>query len=236
MSIVAPDLHPKSPEILIGATFTATPLEEALRFWAGELSLLHRIIFAPYQQLFQALLDPAGPFATNTRGIDVALLRLEDLAAELPDLERHAEELWDALLGAAARAQVPLLVCVCPDSPLFLESAERRQLATRIRGKIVSRLLTGANIHVLDADSFISRYQVTEVHDALAERAGHVPYSPEFFVALATEIIRTLGAFERKPAKSSPSTVTIPYGTASVAKMGRRVSGSTQAASRFKSF
>src|SRR4051794_7985299 len=36
------------PQILIAATFTATPLEEPLQFWLRELGLTHRVAFAPY--------------------------------------------------------------------------------------------------------------------------------------------------------------------------------------------
>jgi FkbM family methyltransferase len=68
----------QAPSIAIAATFTAEPLEEALAFWMQELALPHRIEFAPYNQLFQQLLDPQSLLATNQKGINVILLRLED--------------------------------------------------------------------------------------------------------------------------------------------------------------
>lgn len=203
MSTTAADHQSKAPQILIGATFTAAPLEEPLHFWTREVSLPHHVVFAPYQQLFQTLLDTTGPFATNTSGANVALFRLDDLAPDglHEQLEQHADELLDALQSAAARDRVPLIVCACPESSRFLETEERQRLASRIYERIEARLKNVPNLYVVNAAPVISRYQVTEVHDPLSDRAGHVPYHPEFYAALATQIVRDVSALERKPVK-----------------------------------
>jgi FkbH-like protein/FkbM family methyltransferase len=78
----SPDIgsaHPQ-PErrIAIAATFTAEPVEEALRFWLGELDISASIVFAPFAQVFQQLLDPASLFAQSRKGLNVILLRLDD--------------------------------------------------------------------------------------------------------------------------------------------------------------
>jgi len=64
----------------IAATFTAEPVEEPLRFWMNELDTPMRIVFAPFGQVFQTLLDPQGLFSTNRQGVNVLLVRLADLA------------------------------------------------------------------------------------------------------------------------------------------------------------
>ena len=46
--------------IALAATFTAEPVRDALDFWMGELGLPAAVEFAPYGQVFQQLLDPAG--------------------------------------------------------------------------------------------------------------------------------------------------------------------------------
>ncbi|MCA1601397.1 MAG: hypothetical protein LC776_07060, partial [Acidobacteria bacterium] len=46
--------------IAITATFTAEPIEESLSFWMQELDISSEIEFAPYNQVFQQLLDPAS--------------------------------------------------------------------------------------------------------------------------------------------------------------------------------
>jgi FkbH-like protein/FkbM family methyltransferase len=65
----------------IASTFTADPVEESLRFWSSFLEIPVNIQFAPYNQVFQQLLDPESPFSRNSDGLNVILLDLEDWAA-----------------------------------------------------------------------------------------------------------------------------------------------------------
>lgn len=64
--------------IAITATFTAEPVEGSLRFWARELEIPFRIQFAPYNQVFQQLLDSSSLISKNVNGMNVILLRFED--------------------------------------------------------------------------------------------------------------------------------------------------------------
>lgn len=191
------------PQILLAATFTATPLEEPLQFWLSQLGLAHQIVFAPYQQLFQNLLDPTGLLAQNRSGANVVLFRFEDLDSDrdLRRIEEHTHELLDALVRAAALFPAPLLVCACPPSSSFLETSEEQQMGERLGQEVSERLADHPNLYLLSAHKIIARYQVTKVEDPVAERTGHVPYDTEFFTALATQIIRLTLALERKPLK-----------------------------------
>jgi amino acid adenylation domain-containing protein/FkbH-like protein/FkbM family methyltransferase len=64
--------------IAVAATFTAEPLEEPLAFWMDRLATPATIVFAPFGQVFQALLDPASAIGRNRTGANVILLRLSD--------------------------------------------------------------------------------------------------------------------------------------------------------------
>jgi FkbH-like protein len=188
---------------LIGATFTATPIAEPLQFWISELGLSERIDFLPYRQLFQTLLDPASVFSRNEHGVNVALFRLEDLAAEgaLADIERHARELSDALRGAALASRVPLIACLCPPSSRFLETEESPRFSERLERELSESLDGRPNLCWLGSGEVIARYQVMSIEDPIAERTGHVPYHRSFFAALGTEILRVALATERRPVK-----------------------------------
>ena len=94
--------------IAISATFTAEAIQPGLAFWAGELGLEYEIRFAGYNQLFQEMLDPAGLFARNRGGINVALVRFEDWRQA--GIAAEARRLVDAIRGAAAA------FCVAADS------------------------------------------------------------------------------------------------------------------------
>src|ERR1019366_4240749 len=97
--------------IAISATFTAESIQPGLEFWARELGLDYEIRFAGYNQLFQQLLDPAGLFAGNRSGFNVALVRFED------GLEDHAHRLAQAVRSAAGMFAAPLILVTCPPTP-----------------------------------------------------------------------------------------------------------------------
>src|SRR3954462_11436655 len=108
--------------IAVAATFTAEPLQDALAFWMSELDLDATIDFAPYNQVFQELLDPGSLLSRNHGGVNLLLLRVEDWlrfdggagAHEAPaQLDRNARDLVDALRAATARSAAPHLLVFC---------------------------------------------------------------------------------------------------------------------------
>ena len=72
-----PDTRKK---IYVSATFTAEPVERSLSFWNNYFGNDFRIEFAPYNQVFQELLNPSGLLSTNRDGINTILLNIEDWA------------------------------------------------------------------------------------------------------------------------------------------------------------
>ena len=51
---------------------------DALAFWMDELDFAASIEFAPYNQVFQQLLDPGSLVAQNRTGFNIVLVRIED--------------------------------------------------------------------------------------------------------------------------------------------------------------
>ena len=108
------------PMVAITASFTAEPVGEPLSFVLGELGMKYRPAFAPYQQVFQQLLDPASLVRT-TDGFAVVLVRFEDWLhgntgpepGHLEKLEQFTDELI-AALQAAQHGTAPLIVCSLP--------------------------------------------------------------------------------------------------------------------------
>ena len=176
--------------IAVAATFTAEPVEEALTFWMKELELPARIRFAPFGQVFQTLLDPAGPFATNPAGpagLNVVLMRFDDW--EEPG--GRVLELAAALRSAAERFRVPCLVLVTPSSNSYPGLEET--LAAELRELPGVHLVTSAELQAADP--------VAAWYDAQTDASGHIPYTPEMFAALATRIARHLVSLREPAAK-----------------------------------
>ncbi|PYT24150.1 MAG: hypothetical protein DMG58_26585, partial [Acidobacteria bacterium] len=187
------------PAVAISATFTAEALEPTLGFWLRKLHLDFQIRFAPYNQVFQQLLDPAGLFAGNRNGLNVVLVRFEDWArfrdsTSIGELDEEVRHLESALRSAAGRAGSPMLVCLCPASPEFLSDASRAAFAARSEEALRSALRDLSPLHLVTAGEIQQLYPVPTYYDPHADELGHVPYTPEFFAALGTVIARKLHA------------------------------------------
>ncbi len=183
---------PLSTSIVFAATFTAEPIEDAMRFWMHELGLDYRLKFAPYNQVFQALLDPASAIRRNMRpgagGYNILLVRLEDWRS---DIDRNARELISAVQIAAAEPGSILILCFCPgpsgkDDP-FAE----------VEQSIADALCPCSNVYSVTSAQIAGSYPVAEYEDRLADVVGHVPYTSEFFAALGTVVMRRIAALSR---------------------------------------
>ena len=190
-------MPPDDRAIAISATFTAEAIQPALAFWIAELRLDYEIRFAGYSQLYQQLLDPAGLFARNRGGFNVALVRFEDwLRAGGPDgPEEHSRRLVEAVRAAAASFSVPLILVICPATPERITGFER---ADRVLREGIADL---AAVHLIAAAEIEATYPVEGIHDPHGDELGHLPYTPVFFVALGTAIARKIHAIATPPYK-----------------------------------
>ena len=183
--------------LAVCATFTAEPIAETLSFWTAELGWPMEIRFAPYNQVFQQLLDGGGLLARNRGGVNLVLVRLEDWGVE--NLEEHVGQFVASLHAAAQSLPAPLMVCVCPASPAFLADAARRELHARLERRVLAAVAAESAAYAVPMAELEALYPVAEAHDPHADDLGHVPYTPEFFAALGTLLIRKVHAL-RAPA------------------------------------
>jgi FkbH-like protein len=140
-----------------------------------QLGLPAELRFAAYHQVFQELLDPAGLFARNASGVNVVLVRFDDWPAG------QAAEFVDAVRAAAGRTAVPLILVLCPGALQFDD--------------VVRRGVAGLpSVYVLTAAEIAALYPVDEVHDPHGNELGRLPYTPLYFVALATAVARKIHA------------------------------------------
>lgn len=189
--------------IAVAGTFTVEPIEESLRYWMQQLAVPVQVRFAPYNQVFQQLLDPASVIRANQDGVNVLLLRLEDLkqsgnqSSEPAGLQRNVTELTKALKTALPQIAVPCLICICPPSKAFREDGELASLEKQI----VEELVNVPNAHVALSSEVLGLYPVADYDDPHADRLGHVPYSPTFFNALGTFVARRFHSLIRPARK-----------------------------------
>jgi FkbH-like protein len=178
----------------VSASFTAEPLRQAVLFWGTHLKSDFEVRFAPYNQIHQTLLDPSSEFALNTHGVNVILLRLEDLGQSTEQMRGNVLHLLDDLRAAPERMHVPLIFCLCPS---MRPSPDHSRLAAAIG----SALDETPGIQYLPCEEIQRLYPVDEIHNPEGERLGRIPYSEAFYCAIATAVVRRTHALVRPPWK-----------------------------------
>lgn len=169
--------------VSVAATFSAEPLEAVIHVLGRELQLPVEVAFAPFGQIFQPLLDPAGPFTSNTRGLNVVLLRLQDM------VPGAVNEIVEAIESCAPHGSVPLLVCICPEP-----SSPPPDISADAQVNLSHRLAALPGVHVLTPELVTGRYSVRATQHGHGHSHGDLPYTEEFYAALGISIVRVLHA------------------------------------------
>ena len=179
--------------ISIAATFTADPILPSLTFMLDQAGIPLDVQFAPYHQVFQELLSDAGLLIKATQGINLILIRLEDFIRDekheetaSATIERIASELSEALASFASRAKIPTIVSIFPPTPRagHLESnivIAGDKLIERVRSLPGLILLSGAEI---------ARYCADHGFDPVSDELAHIPYSRDYYSAVALAVTR----------------------------------------------
>ena len=97
------------------------------------------------------------------------------------------------MLGATAASSTPLILAICPSSPGELADPSREALLRDIEQRIVSELDGRPGLSLIGQEDF-APYSVGVTHDPQRESLGHIPYSDEYFTALATVLARRIHA------------------------------------------
>jgi FkbH-like protein len=196
------------PSIVVSATFTADTLKPVLAFWMAELGFDYRIEIAPYNQVFQLLLDPAGALALNPSGFNVILVRFEDWArtdpADPPDfarLDSGVHQLLAALHSAAQAFRGALIVCVCPASPAFLSDPRAAERQHQMEARLSAEIDALQTVHLLRPREIEDLYPVRQPHDSLGDKLGRVPYTAAYYAALGTMLARRIHTLCTPPYK-----------------------------------
>jgi len=191
--------------IAVAATFVPDLVKSSLDFWMEELKIPYRIEFAPFNQVFQELLDTKSLLRTNRNGLNVILIRFADWYRDAKGkadnglVESKIDDLITALKTAAASSPVPYLVCTCPSESD--SSAVGDGLFQKLERRLRAELKNIQNLYFVDTPELLALYPVPVIYDPCTDELGHIPYSPAFFTALGTIIARKMHALRAAPCK-----------------------------------
>jgi FkbH-like protein len=201
--------------VAIAGTFTVEPVAASINFWMQELGIPSRVVFAPYNQVFQELLDPASLLSRTEKGFNVLLLRLADWlgparrANSSPELKcdreaevlRTASRFVEALRQFRQRSAVPLLLVFCPNPDQAAEGREVLATLGGIEERLVEELQSLSDIHAVGARELLSLYPAPEYHDPHGDTSAHLPYTPTGFASIGTMVSRRIFRLQSAPYK-----------------------------------
>ena len=201
----------KQPELLnnplsvtICSSFVAEPLQEYIDYWSGELSIDTKVNFAPYNQVFQQLLNMESALLENT-GINVLLLRVEDWLRDQPAtngqeqiaiLKQTYAELIHAIGYAQKNSFVPYLVGIVPLKPFHSHSDEVAGCIRNLSENLEQFVASLPRFYLLNLPDIASLYSVEDLFDDKSDELGHIPFTQEYYAALGTYIMRKIRAYK----------------------------------------
>ena len=195
-------------DVVIASTFTTDLIQEPLEFWLDKLSLPATVRITPYAQLLQELINPHSIFASNKSGCNILFLRLEDwirdrvdegVKANIQHLKRTIDEFLGGIELLRSRTNVPVLVFLCPGSSAL--EASYQTTVEELHYTVRDRLASLANIFCYTHEDVERLYPVESVANPASDRIGHIPYTDDHFVALATLAARRIASLVKQQFK-----------------------------------
>jgi FkbH-like protein/thioester reductase-like protein len=182
--------------VLVAASFTAEPIEDAILHLMRTLGMPARVTFAGYNQVFQELLNPHSALGSAERGFAVLLVRLEDwfryaTPSSVADaVDRTVDDFLGALAAAAARAKLPVILALAPHSPAAVRALGLSERLDALDARILAGAAAIPGLDVLDLRQIEETYRVGRVWDEARDRIGHIPFTAPCYAALAAAIVR----------------------------------------------
>ena len=176
-----PSQPAKKIRVVIAATFVAQPLASALQLYSRAFGLNADVTFFDFNQVPQALLSPDSPMRKNCEGINVILVRPEDLPGKAV-----AEQYLAAIKNFATTCGWSLLVSDLP--PVLFEDKSEAALPAFWR----QELATIPSVQILNFAEIIEELGKAASRDVEMEREASTPFSPAVYQRLGIAIARTL--------------------------------------------
>ena len=194
------------PEIPLNicASFVMEPVQEFVEYWSNELELNVQLSFAPYNQVFQQLVNPHS-LLNSAEGLNVLFIRVQDWlrdktteseSAQVSFLHQTFEDFIKAIENVASTSFVPFLIGIVPVNKSKSISSTVSETINSLNNQLEKMVVKQSRFHLLDFEKIAQLYDVEEVFDAKSDELGHMPFSQEFYAALGTFLVRKVNAFK----------------------------------------
>lgn len=184
-------------DIYITSTFTSEPILKYLKFWIKEYGIDTDVHFSQYNQVFQELLEENSLF-NNGKGYKILLIRFEDfiryddspLEVKLNKLENIYKDLISILIN---KKDKPLFAVGIFDASNNIHEKLQEHI-NDLNNKFRNQLKDIKNISIIDFADKAKEANINNIFDEKMDKAGHIPFTEEFFALIATNIYRNFVA------------------------------------------
>ncbi len=193
-------------KIIICSTFTSVFVQKGVRYLANVLNLANNVELAPYNQVFQQLLDPTSIVRKNEHGYNVLLLRLEDWVKgsqannNLKEtLAYNINELVRVFKIIENKFSIPYIICFCP--PSYNKNSKLFKLLIKAEKEIIDRTSILNGIYFIFSEEICNQYKIPIVHDSFTDKVGHIPYTQSFEMGISLVVMRKINSIIQEPYK-----------------------------------
>src|SRR5512147_2828780 len=211
--------------LALAASVTIEPLVPYLGAFLAERGLHARFTVAPFNQIYQSLLDPQSDLRRADAAVAVVLPRLEELCSrsleqlalldpgqtEAARAQAHAEmgRLAEALSGYERATRGVLLCGTLPPpatTPLGVLDASHPASVHALQRELNVALWAvaskSARIRLVDVDALVAHQGGVRAWDPRMALVGGCPYSAAFLRLLGERLARSIAPLFRAPAKA----------------------------------
>lgn len=179
--------------IIIVSSFYIEPMSKPLAHLLNYIPNTENFQFI-YNQIHQELISKSSCFNKNKDSLNIIIVRLSDLVdwdgCRYNDkiLASNIYELLSNVVNIVKTFSYPLTVFVCPENT----DIHKIKSFQSSRNAFLKNLRSLSNLRVVTEKEIADCYFVPVIHDDIAEKQGHIPYTTEYFAAISLMLARTL--------------------------------------------
>jgi len=165
--------------IRIAANFTVEPIEEFLNYWMTALGIASQIRIAPYNQVFQQLLE-SGLLRSNRGGVNLVAVDLDarlppgPMAESAPKLQRAIADFM-SVLRSSGSSGAGGAVLIFPAAEH--QDDDRSSAIAEAKSSILDQCPAIPGWSALDLSQSVTLYSVSETRDPFTDELGNIPFT-----------------------------------------------------------
>lgn len=195
-------------EVVLCSSFVIDPVSEVMEYWNEEYDLNLSISLAPYNQIFQQLLNPDSQLRLNP-GINVLFIRPEDWINQQKQLSESeqiklidsTQEKFMAAFNLSREITVKPCFVVLVEPTNSISATPVGKAILSVNEQLKSYFDSMAGCYQIDVQTAMKLYEVEQIFDETTDQIGHMPFTEEAYAALATLISRKIRSWKTDPYK-----------------------------------